>query len=192
MFIAALLPLAWILWRLFSDQLGAEPIEKVQQETGDWALRFLAISLAVTPLRRLSGWNELIKFRRLLGLYAFFYASLHLVNYIAVDNFFAFGDIVEDVAKHLYITVGMASFLLLLPLALTSTKGWIKRLGGKRWNRLHRLVYLAAIGGTVHYLWAVKKDITNPLIYAAVFALLLGYRAWLALGPRLRGARSAA
>jgi sulfoxide reductase heme-binding subunit YedZ len=178
-----------LVWRLFTDRLGANPIEELQLETGIWALRFLAITLAVTPLRRLTGWSGIVRYRRLLGLVAFFYVCLHLVNYLAIDLQFDMGNIVEDVAERLYITVGMAAFLLLLPLAVTSTRGWQRRLG-RRWQRLHRLAYAAAVLGTVHFLWAVKKDITEPLAYAAIFATLFAVRLWFALAPRLRGLRA--
>ena len=156
--------------------LGANPIERLEDETGRWTLRLLAGSLAVTPLVTFTRWGWLIRERRFLGLAAFCYAVLHLNVYIGLDNFFDVDDIVKDVLKHLYVTVGMTGFLLLVPLAVTSTKGWIRRLGGKRWNQLHRLVYVAAIAGCVHFIWAVKKDKTEPLIYAAVFLSLFALR----------------
>jgi methionine sulfoxide reductase heme-binding subunit len=185
-FAACLLPVAHLVWRGLTDRLGADPIREIQIETGLWTLRFLAVTLTVTPLRRATGWNALAKYRRILGLFTFFYASLHLVWWIGVDWFFDFPAMWEEIVKHKYIFVGMATFLLMVPLAVTSTKGWIRRLGGARWNRLHRLVYLCAIGGTVHYLWAVKKDTFFPLVYFAVFALLLGYRAYSWWGDRRR------
>lgn len=178
-FAASLVPLAMLAWAAYRDQLGANPIETLEIETGVWTLRFLVLTLAVTPARRLFGWNWLIKYRRMIGLFTFFYATVHLSTYIGLDMFFNVGDIVHDVTKHLYITVGMAAWILLLPLALTSTTGWVRRLGGKRWQALHRAIYAIAILGTVHYWWGVKKDIQRPLLYAAVFALLLGYRLWL-------------
>lgn len=170
-------PTVWLVYSAFTGGLGANPIEKLETETGLWTLRLLAASLAVSPLMKVTGWGWLIPQRRFLGLAAFAYASLHLCVYIGLDHFFAFNEIVEDVLKHLYVTVGMLAFLLLLPLAITSTKGWIRRLGGKRWNRLHRLVYLAAISGCVHFLWAVKKDLLEPIVYSVIFALLFGARA---------------
>ncbi|HVF40970.1 MAG TPA: protein-methionine-sulfoxide reductase heme-binding subunit MsrQ [Gemmatimonadaceae bacterium] len=176
--VAGFTPIAWIIWGAFTDNLGANPIDEVQLQTGRWGMRFLAISLAISPIRKLTGWNGIIRLRRTFGLFAFFYATLHLINFIAIDKFFDVGDIVEDIAKHLYITVGMATWLTLVPLALTSTRSSIRRLGGKRWNRLHRLVYVAAVGATVHYLWAVKKDTLYPLLYLALFVVLLGYRVW--------------
>lgn len=187
MFVLALVPAIWVASGLALGTLGAEPIEKAQQETGVWALRFLVLTLAITPLRRLTGWNELVQYRRMLGLFAFFYAALHLTNYLALDQFFHLPVIVEDILKRPWITIGMVSFLLLVPLAATSTKGWIRRLGGRRWQRLHRLVYLAAAGGALHFFLAVKKDVREPLIYAAIIAALLGTRAWWKWGvPALR------
>ena len=177
-FIAALAPLAFLLWRAAQNDLGANPIETINRFTGDWVLRFLLITLAVTPLRRMFGWNTLLRFRRMLGLFAFFYVCLHFLSYAWLDQFFVFEDIVKDVAKRPYITVGFASFLLLIPLAVTSTNSMIRRLGGKRWQQLHRLVYVIAIGGVIHFLWLVKSDLTQPLIYGAILALLLGIRLW--------------
>ena len=177
-FTACLGPVAYLAWRGLTDRLGADPIREVQIETGLWALRFLAATLAVSPVRRLTGWSGAVKYRRMLGLFSFFYASVHLAWWVGVDWFFDFGAMWEEIVKHKYILVGMATFVLMTPLAVTSTKGWIRRLGGRRWNRLHRLVYLCALGGTVHYLWAVKKDTFFPLMYLAVFALLLGYRGY--------------
>jgi sulfoxide reductase heme-binding subunit YedZ len=174
-FLLCLLPLAWIVYDALTGGLGANPIEAVQLRTGRWSLRLLAAALAITPLRRISGLNELIKYRRMLGLFAFFYATLHLANYVVLDMFFDWSDIVEDVIEHPYVTIGLATWVILLPLAITSTRGWVRRLG-KRWAKLHRLVYVAAITGTVHYLWAVKKDTFFPLVYLATFAMLLAYR----------------
>jgi sulfoxide reductase heme-binding subunit YedZ len=175
----AALPLFWIAWSAYADRLGANPIREIVIQTGLWTLRFLALSLAVTPLRRITGWNSIIRQRRTLGLVTFFYATVHLASYVGLDQAFVWDDIVHDVLKHRYTFVGMAAYLTLVPLALTSTKASIRRLGGKRWNRLHRLVYLTAIGGTVHYLWSVKKDTTNPLLYLLLFVALLGVRlAW--------------
>ncbi len=176
LWLLVILPLVWSFSRLFLGELGANPVETLEHETGEWTLRLLAASLAVTPLIRLTNWGWLIRERRFLGLAAFTYASVHLLVYIGIDQFFNVNDIVEDVLEHLYVTVGMAAFLMLLPLAITSTKGWIKRLGGRRWNLLHRLVYVAAVAGCIHYLWAVKKDIEEPLIYASVFVVLFALR----------------
>ncbi len=171
-----LLPLALLAADAYRDALGANPIEVITHSTGTWTLVFLLLTLCITPLRRITGVNALIKLRRMLGLFAFFYACLHFVTYFWLDQFFDWPAIVKDVIKRPFITVGFTSFILLLPLAATSTQGMIRRLGGRRWQWLHRLVYVIAIGGVVHYLWLVKKDLTQPLIYAAVLGLLLGYR----------------
>src|SRR6266481_52550 len=196
-FIACLAPLAELLWKFFGPTpadmstwgvgLGANPIEKITHATGDWTLRFLLITLSITPLRKLLRVPSLIKFRRMLGLFAFFYGCAHFTTYLWLDKFFNLHEILLDVAKRKYITVGFTGFVLLIPLALTSTAGWIRRLGGKRWQALHRLIYAAAIAGVIHYLWLVKADIREPLEYGAVVAVLLGYRVvvwWLALAKR--------
>jgi sulfoxide reductase heme-binding subunit YedZ len=188
-FVACLLPLAWLAWGAVAGRLGANPIEKITRETGTWALRFVCATLAVTPVRRLSGWNGVIRFRRMLGLFAFFYACLHLTNFVVIDHFFALDEIAKEVVKRPYITLGFAAFVLLLPLAVTSTAGWVRRLGGRRWQQLHRLVYLAAAAGVVHYWALVKADTTRPWRYAAIVAVLFGARAWSAL-PRLRAQAS--
>jgi sulfoxide reductase heme-binding subunit YedZ len=156
--------------------LGANPAERILHETGDWCLQFLLLTLAVTPVRRLSGWNWPIKFRRMLGLFAFAYGVMHLSAYVAFDQYFDVAAIVRDVWKRPFITVGFLALVLMTPLAITSTKGWIRRMGGPAWNRLHKLVYPVTILGVVHYWWLVKRDITWPVIYALVLALLLGYR----------------
>jgi len=174
-FLAALLPLAWIAWKYAHGRLGANPIRELEIETGLWTLRMLAITLTITPFRRATGWNGIQKYRRMLGLFTFFYASVHLSMWAGVDWFFAWGDMWHEIVKHKYILIGMLTWLIMVPLAITSTTGWVRRLG-KRWTRLHRLVYVAAITGTIHYLWAVKKDTFFPLVYLAVFALLLAYR----------------
>lgn len=174
----SLLPLAWLAWGAFTDGLGTNPVDVITDQTGTSALVFLLVSLAVTPVRRLTGWNRVIRLRRLLGLFAFFYASLHLGAYLWLDQFFAWGYIVEDVLERPFITVGFAAYLLLVPLAVTSTTGMIRRLGGKRWRRLHWLAYLIAVLGVVHFLWLAeaKSDIRDPLLFGAVLALLLGLR----------------
>lgn len=184
-FVLCLVPLALLAYDAFAGQLGANPIEKVTRTLGDWALRFLLIGLAVTPLRRLSGWNAPARFRRMLGLYAFFYACLHLLSYVVLDQFFAWADIVKDIVKRPYITVGMLTFLLLVPLAVTSTDAMVRRLGGRRWRLLHRLVYAAAAGGVLHFVMLVKADLREPLLYAAILAALLGYRLLTAVGSPL-------
>jgi sulfoxide reductase heme-binding subunit YedZ len=174
-FVLALLPAAWIAWQFAHDRLGVNPIRELEIQTGLWTLRLLAVTLMLTPARRLFGWNWLVKYRRMLGLFTFFYACVHLSMWAGVDWFFAWGDMWEEIVKHKYILIGMLTWFVMLPLAITSTKGWVRRLG-KRWTRLHRLVYVAAVTGTIHYLWAVKKDTFFPVVYFAVFALLLGYR----------------
>jgi methionine sulfoxide reductase heme-binding subunit len=176
LFTNALVPATLLAWDAYQQKLGANPIEFATRATGVLTLVFLFITLAVTPLRKLTGWNWLIKFRRMLGLYAFFYGSLHLTTYAWFDKFFSGREIVEDVWARPFITIGMASFLLLVPLAVTSTNGMIKRLGGKRWAKLHKLTYAAAIGGVIHYYMGVKADTTIPILFAVVLALLLGYR----------------
>lgn len=160
----------------WTSSLGADQIRETELRTGLWTLRFLALTLAITPVRELTGWGALAKYRRMVGLFVFFYALIHVATWSWADTNLDVGFMVREVAKHRYILVGMLTFLLLVPLALTSTKGWIKRLGGARWNRLHRLIYAAAVTGTVHYLWSVKKDTFFPAVYFAIFALLLGYR----------------
>jgi sulfoxide reductase heme-binding subunit YedZ len=174
-FALALLPAAWIAWQFAHDRLGVNPVRELEIQTGLWTLRLLAVTLMLTPARRLFGWNWLVKYRRMLGLFTFFYACVHLSMWAGVDWFFAWGDMWEEIVKHKYILIGMLTWLVMLPLAITSTKGWVRRLG-KRWTRLHRLVYVAAVTGTIHYLWAVKKDTFFPAVYFVVFALLLGYR----------------
>jgi sulfoxide reductase heme-binding subunit YedZ len=156
--------------------LGPNPVEALEHGTGDWTLRFLLITLAITPLRKLLRVPALIKFRRMLGLFAFFYGCLHFTTYLWVDKFFNIHEILADIVKRKYITVGFLAFVLLVPLAVTSTAGWIRRLGGKRWQRLHRLIYFSAIAGVIHYVWLVKADIHKPLEYGAILAVLLLYR----------------
>lgn len=175
-FMLCLVPLVWLGVDAYGDRLGANPIEAITHSTGTWTLVFLLITLSITPLRRLTGVNALIRLRRMLGLYAFFYACLHFVTYFWLDQFFDGAAIVKDIVKRPFITVGFFAFVLLIPLAVTSTNAMVKRLGGRRWQLLHRLVYVIAIAGVVHYLWLVKKDLTQPLIYAAVLGVLLGYR----------------
>ena len=157
---------------------GSNPIKEGEHFLGDWTLRFLVATLSVSPLRQISGWNWLGRHRRTLGLFAFGYLMLHWLTYALLDVQLDWGDLVKDLAKRPYIMIGMTAMLLTVPLALTSTKRMIRRLGGKRWNRLHRVVYLACVLGTTHYWMSVKKDFTDPLIYALVFAGLLAYRAW--------------
>jgi sulfoxide reductase heme-binding subunit YedZ len=176
LFILALVPLIYLVARACLDGLGANPIEKVTRSTGYWTLFFLMITLAVTPLRKLFGWNWLVRMRRMVALYAFFYGSLHFLTYLVLDQFFDFPAIFADIVKRPYITVGFPSYVLMIPLALTSTDRMIRRLGGKRWRLLHRLVYPIAVGGVVHYWWLVKKDISEPLMFALILGLLFGVR----------------
>ncbi len=177
-FLICLLPLTMLLWDGFHDALGANPVEKITHRTGDWSLRFLLITLAVTPLRKLFGWKFLMRYRRMFGLFAFFYVCLHFATYLVFDHFFDLGEIAKDIVKRPYITVGFTAFVLLIPLAVTSTHKMKKRLG-KRWQRLHQLVYVVAVCGILHYLWLVKADLLQPLIHAAILILLLGVRVWL-------------
>lgn len=175
-FLAALTPLARLVVLAQGDGLGANPVEFVTHSTGTWALVWLLVTLAVTPLRRLTGFGELARLRRMLGLFAFFYASLHLLTYLWWDQFFDWREIARDVVKRPFITAGMTAYLLMLPLALTSTQAMMRRLG-RNWQRLHRLVYGVAIAAVCHYAWLVKRDLTLPLLYGAVLALLLAARA---------------
>jgi sulfoxide reductase heme-binding subunit YedZ len=175
-FLTCLVPLGLLLWRATHNGLGANPIEFITHATGDWTLRFLILTLSVTPARKLLGMPQLIRFRRMLGLFAFFYGSLHFLTYFWLDKFFDFTEITKDVAKRPFITAGFTAFVLLIPLAITSTKGWIRRLGGKHWQALHRLAYVSAVAGVVHYYWLVKSDVRLPLFYGSLVALLLAWR----------------
>lgn len=185
---AGLVPLGVLVTRGLAGALGANPVEEVTHFTGDWALRFLVLTLAVTPVRQLFGWNAVIGYRRLLGLLCFFYACLHVSTYVVLDHFFDWRAIVEDVAKRPYVTAGFAAFVSLTPLAITSTRGWIRRLG-KRWTQLHRLIYFAAIAAVVHYWWLVKADIREPLLYAAVVGVFLSSRVVVSLRARQKAVR---
>ncbi len=205
MFLAALGPFFYLVWAALTGNLSANPLADLTNETGVWTLRFLALSLAVTPLRKLTGWNPFIKFRRMIGLYAFFYGTLHLLTYVIADRFAGLDQaggwveaisgghvpggaliastvrglaksVGEDIYKRPFITIGFAAWITMLPLAITSTAGWIRRMGGKNWNRLHKVVYLTGILGPLHYWWLVKADVSRPLTYAAVIAIFLGTR----------------
>lgn len=178
----ALLPLAQLLWAVRGGQLGPDPVAALTHATGDWALRLLLACLAMTPLRRLLGQAWPLRFRRLLGLYAWFYATLHLAVYLVLDLGSYWAQVLEDVVERPFITVGFLAWLLLCALALTSTRGWMRRLG-RRWGQLHRAVYGAAVLAVLHFFWLVKSDLREPLAYAAVLALLLGLRAWWRWGP---------
>ncbi|MGD8571506.1 MAG: protein-methionine-sulfoxide reductase heme-binding subunit MsrQ [Gammaproteobacteria bacterium] len=166
-----------LVWDAFNDSLGANPVETITHRTGDWTLRFLLVTLAVTPLRQLFGWKKLIHLRRLFGLFAFFYVCLHFLTYLVFDHFFDVSEIAKDIVKRPYITVGFTAFVILVPLAVTSTSQMMKRLG-KNWKRLHQWVYVAAVCGILHYLWLVKADILQPMIYAVILLLLFVIRAW--------------
>jgi sulfoxide reductase heme-binding subunit YedZ len=177
-FLLSLLPLAYYGWGAWHDTLGANPIEAVTRGMGTWTLNFLLITLAVTPLRKLTGWHAALRLRRMLGLFTFFYAVLHLTSYLWFDQFFDWGEIAQDILKRPFITVGMAAFVLLVPLAATSTNAAIRRLGGRRWQALHRTVYVIGILAVLHYSWLVKADQSQPLLYGGILAVLLGLRAW--------------
>ena len=183
-FLAALLPVALLAYRGFMADLGANPIEEITHQTGWWTLTFLLITLSVTPLRKLTKQYWLIQYRRMLGLFAFFYGTLHLMTYLWLDQFFDFSAILKDVYKRPFITAGFTAFVLMVPLAITSTKWAIRKLG-KRWQALHRLIYFSALAGVIHFIWLVKKDIREPLIYFAIFAGLMLYRLGIWIAPRL-------
>ncbi len=185
-FVAALGPLARLLWKGVQGTLGANPIEFITRSTGEWILVFLMATLAITPLRKLTGLAELIRFRRMLGLFAFFYGCLHLMTYVWLDQNFNFRGMIPDVYKRPFITAGFTGFVLMLPLALTSTRRWIGRLGGKRWQALHRLIYLSALAGVIHFLWLVKRVTIRPQTYAVIFGVLMFARIMLWLIPALR------
>jgi sulfoxide reductase heme-binding subunit YedZ len=175
-FLLCLAPLTWLLWKGYRQELGANPIEFITHSTGLWTLRFLMLTLAITPARRLLKTPGLIRYRRMLGLFAFFYGMLHLTTYVWLDKFFDVHEMLKDVAKRRFITAGALGLLVMAPLAATSTAGWIRRLGGRNWQRLHRLIYVSAAAGVVHFWWLVKSDIREPAAYGAVLAILLGYR----------------
>lgn len=177
LFLVCPLPLAFLAWDATHDLLGANPIEAVTRTLGDWTLNFLLITLTVTPLRRLTGWNWLLRLRRMLGLFTFFYACLHVTSYLWLDQFFDWTEIATDIVKRPFITAGFVAFTLLIPLAATSNNFMVRRLGGRRWQALHRSVYLIAVLGVLHYSWMVKRDLALPLLYAAILAVLLGVRA---------------
>jgi methionine sulfoxide reductase heme-binding subunit len=184
-FALALVPALFLVYLGFTNGLGINPAETLQLETGTWALRFLVATLAITPLRRLTGWNRVVQYRRMLGLYAFFYAFAHFLTYLVLDQSLAFGQMLRDVAKRPFITMGFIAFVLMIPLAVTSTKGWIRRLG-RQWQVLHRLIYVSGIAASVHYIWKVKVALGPPVYYAVAVALLLGFR----LVWQLRSAKS--
>lgn len=175
-FLICLIPFIELVWRIFTNRLGANPVEFLQHATGDWTLRFLVFTLCITPFRKLLHLPDLIRFRRMLGLFAFFYVCLHFLTYLGPDQAFDLAAMWKDVAKRPFITVGFLGFVLLIPLALTSTAGWIRRLGGKRWQMLHRAIYVTAICGVIHYYWLVKSDVRKPVFYGVLVSLLLVWR----------------
>jgi sulfoxide reductase heme-binding subunit YedZ len=191
LFLLCLVPLGLLAWRALQGELTANPIEFITHRTGDWTLRFLVITLAITPLRKILHVPQLIRLRRMLGLFAFFYGCLHFGTWIGIDKFFAWSDMWADVAKRRFITVGFTGFVLMIPLAITSTAGWIRRLGGKRWQMLHRLIYISAVAGVIHYYWLVKSDVRKPLLYVFLVGILLAWRlgTWL-IGQRKNSASS--
>lgn len=178
LFVVCLIPAIWLTFALFTDRLGANPVEAVTRQTGLWALRFLWLTLLITPLRWVTGWNDLVKFRRLLGLYVFFYAVLHMLLYLGLDQSFDVGEIINDIIKRPFITIGFFSFIALIPLAITSNNAMVKRLGGRRWKKLHRLTYVIAIASSIHFYMLVKLDKTEPLIYIALLVILLAPRVY--------------
>jgi len=176
LFLLCLTPVLRLVWRYYRQELGGNPVEYVTHATGDWTIRFLLITLTITPARKLLNQPKLARFRRMLGLFAFFYGCLHLTTWVWMDKFFDLGDMWRDVLKRRFITAGMTGLLLMLPLAITSTAGWVRRLGFRRWQAIHRLVYFSALAGVVHYYWLVKSDIRLPTFYGAIVAVLLVYR----------------
>jgi len=178
LFIVCLAPAVWLITAFFTNQLGANPIEAVTRETGLWALRFLWLTLLITPLRWLTGWNELVTFRRLLGLYVFFYAVLHMLLYLGLDQFFDINDIIKDIIKRPFITIVFFTFTALIPLVITSNNAMVKRMGGRRWKQLHRLTYFIAIASSIHFYMLVKLDKTEPLIYIGLLIILLTPRVY--------------
>src|SRR5258708_4185029 len=191
-FVVCLGPAFVLLWKGFHNLLGANPIDVITRTTGKWTLTFLLITLSVTPVRRITGMAWLIRFRRMLGLYAFFYGTLHLMTYLWLDKFFNVSEMLHDIAKRRFITAGMTAWSLMLPLALTSTAGWIRRMGGKRWQKLHRLIYFSAAAGEVQFIWLVKAHPRGPLTYGAILATLLAYRGAMWVLAKLRARQAVA
>lgn len=189
-FLICLGPAAVLVWKGFHDLLGANPVDVITRTTGRWTLIFLLLTLSITPARKLARIPWLIRFRRMLGLFAFFYGTLHLMTYVSLDKFFDFHAMLHDIAKRRFITAGMTAWTLMLPLALTSTTGWIRRLGGRRWQNLHRLIYFSAGAGVIHFIWLVKADLRRPLTYGAILCLLLTFRiaAWMIAKTKSRTA----
>jgi sulfoxide reductase heme-binding subunit YedZ len=192
-FLACLAPFALLAYRIAYGDLGANPIETITNDTGIWTLRLIVATIAITPIRWLTKWNPIITFRRMIGLFAFFYGTVHFMIYFVLDRSLMFDGLWEDVVKRPYITMGFSGFVLMIPLAVTSTKGWIRRLGGPRWNLLHMAVYVTAVCAVIHYWWKVKLDVTNPMFYAAIVAVLLGARVlrWIARRQTATATRTA-
>ncbi|HEX9143069.1 MAG TPA: protein-methionine-sulfoxide reductase heme-binding subunit MsrQ [Candidatus Binatia bacterium] len=182
LFVIGLVPFAQLIYNALTNNLGANPIDAITRHTGSWALILLLVTLSVTPLRKIFSWNGLVKYRRMLGLFAFFYAALHFTTFLVLDHFFDFNAILKDIMKRPYVTAGFTGFVLMIPLVITSTAGMIRRLG-KRWQQLHRLIYITAAAGVIHFYWLVKADIRRPVQYGFVLILLLGYRVAVALTP---------
>ena len=182
--LVCLTPAALLLYDGFQGELGANPVETITNTTGIWTLRLIVAGLAITPLRWATGLNPLINYRRLVGLFAFFYGTLHFLTYFILDHQLEFSGLWDDVVKRPYITAGFTAFVLMIPLAITSTTGWIRRMGGKRWNLLHRLVYITALAAVLHYFWKVKLDATFPINYGIGVAILLGIRLWRTYRPK--------
>ena len=185
-FLVCAIPVALLAWDYHNDALGPNPVENITHTTGDWSIHFLLITLTITPLRKLLRLPVLIVFRRMLGLYAFFYACLHLLTYVWLDQSFDWPALWKDLYKRPFITAGFAAWLLMVPLALTSTAWAIRKLGGKRWQMLHRLIYFSALAGVIHFYWLVKSDITRPLLYGAILLVLMLYRTMVWLWPAKR------
>lgn len=175
-FLACLFPISWLAWCAFTGRLSANPIADITNETGIWTLRFIIVTLAISPLRKLTAWHWLLKYRRMIGLFAFFYGTLHFFIYLWLDQFFDWPSILKDIPKRPFITIGFASFVLMVPLAITSTQKMIRRLGGRRWDILHRLIYLTGAGAVIHYMWLVKVVTYRQLTYASIVAVLLAFR----------------
>jgi sulfoxide reductase heme-binding subunit YedZ len=183
-FVSCLLPFLWLVYNALWGDLGVNPLETLTNQTGIWTLRLIVATLAISPIRWVTKWNPIITFRRMIGLFAFFYATTHFMIYFLFDRSLMLDGLWEDIVLRPYITVGFTAFVLMIPLAVTSTKGWIRRLGGQRWNTLHKAVYITAVAAVIHYWWKVKLDVTDPMIYAAIVAALLGARAVRAFNRR--------
>ena len=186
LFLLCLVPLGWLAWRAWHQDLTANPIEYITHFTGDWTIRLIVATLAITPLRKSLHLPDLIRFRRMIGLFAFFYGTLHFLTWFGVDKFFDMHEILRDFVKRRFIIAGLVAFVGMVPLAITSTKGWIRRLGGKRWQALHRLSYVTAVAAVIHYYWLVKSDVRWPMFYGALVLVLLTYRAGFWIASRAR------